>query len=178
MSKARPSREAVAEYLAYDPATGIFRWKKRSGNSKAGTIAGTLGKRSPGDRTGRRRINILGGRYPAANIAWLLMTGAWPEDRIDHRNNDGTDDRWINLREATQAQNMMNQSVRSDSPTGFKGIRFYKRNLRKPWAAHISGKHIGYFATAEDAAIAYDAAAIETYGEFAYLNFPAEEPTR
>ena len=75
----------------------------------------------------------------------------------------------VNLREAKRSENKRNAKA-----TGlFKGVRFeYKK-----WRARIfvGGKrvHLGCFDAAEDAARAYDAAAVKHYGEFAKLNFPS-----
>lgn len=125
-----------------------------------------------------RHISLFGRRYPASHIAWLLMTGEWPKMPIDHRNNDSTDDRWQNLRLATQAQNIANASIRSTNTSGYKGVYPHKGNR---WVAQIrtpaGKKHLGVFPTAEEAARAYDAKAVELHGEFAYLNFlPARRP--
>ena len=170
-----PSREIVSEYLDYDPQTGVFRWKQLAAyRRKPGEIAGAV-RNSGRDKTGHRHINIFGHRYPATHIAWLLMTGEWPSRQIDHKNNIGTDDRWTNLRLATQLQNIMNNSVRSDNTSGYKGVHPYKRGKRSKWVTQIGDRHIGYFQTAEEAARAYDREAIKTFGEFAYLNFPDDD---
>ncbi len=168
-----PSRDTVAEYLAYDPETGEFRWKKTLGyKRKAGEIAGSI-QRHGHDNRRYRDIGLFGHVYRASNLAWLLMTGDWPAGEIDHRNTDSLDDHWVNLRLATHAQNKANVGLRNDNTTGYKGVSFDTRKRNKPWAAKISNSFIGYYITAEDAARAYDAEAIKAYGEFAYLNFRA-----
>lgn len=99
----------------------------------------------------------------------VLLTGY---DLTDHRNGDGLDNRRENLRIATQAQNLMNRGCPSNNTSGFKGVT----RKRDKWAAECRAggakKRIAGFATAEQAARAYDAMAIEMHGEFAWLNFP------
>jgi hypothetical protein len=90
--------------------------------------------------------------------------------RCDHVNGDGLDNRRANLREATHGQNMANRRPQGPS---YKGIT---RRSDGRWQAQIQAarvhRHLGYFATPEAAAAAYDAAAVELFGEFARLNFP------
>lgn len=99
---------------------------------------------------------------------------------IDHRNRNGLDNRRENLRTYKGGQNNANSPPLAASPHGFKGITRDRRNLRRPWRAHIhiDGRHhtLGYFATPEEAALAHDVAAVKTWGEFAYLNFPSPTP--
>jgi hypothetical protein len=173
MSDNRPPREVVAEYLSYNPATGTFRWLKAAGRQPTGAIAGGIEEHNPGKFY--REIKLLKRRYPATHIAWLLMTGEWPTVQVDHRNHDTLDNSWTNLRLATPSQNGMNKKGKRTSVSGYKGVHLAthpKWHISKPWVAQIGGKHIGNFATAEEAARAYDAAALEAHGEYAYLNFP------
>ena len=96
-------------------------------------------------------------------------------ERTDHRNGDGLDNRRSNLRDATAGENSRNTRVHLDSASGLKGVSWYKRSRK--WRAHIhvgtKQQHLGYFATAEEAAHAYDDAARELHGEYATVNFPA-----
>jgi hypothetical protein len=91
---------------------------------------------------------------------------------IDHINGDGLDNRKINLRICTQAQNNSNRKkdIR-DKHSKYKGARL--RNNR--WYSYItiSGNmtYIGAFDSELEAAKAYDAAALLHFGEFANLNF-------
>lgn len=95
---------------------------------------------------------------------------------IDHINGDGLDNRRANLRLATFAQNGANRRMSRRNTTGFKGV-FWDPE-RKLWRAAITYErrhhHVGRFATAEQAARAYDARALELFGEFARPNFPQE----
>lgn len=100
-----------------------------------------------------------------------LLTG-WP--LVDHRDGDGLNNRMDNLRPATCAQNSANQARPVSNTSGYKGVSWRKRDRR--WYAYIkvNGKqcHLGSYATAQDAAHAYDAAAIAAWGEYARPNFP------
>ena len=95
---------------------------------------------------------------------------------VDHRNRNGLDNRRVNLRPAAQWQNNANTKLRSNSTSGFKGVSFKK--ARGYWIAQIrlhgKTRHLGCFATPEEAAVAYDVAALELFGEFAAINFPKE----
>ena len=102
-----------------------------------------------------------------------LILGCGPGEEVDHRNGNGLDNRRGNLRPATHALNQANvRRVRAKS--GFKGVSRWVRPSPRPWRAHITVKgrmkFLGAFATPEEAARAYDAAARELFGEFACTN--------
>lgn len=103
-----------------------------------------------------------------------------PAQRVDHRDNDGLNNHRSNIRVCTQAQNLGNQRPqRRAKASRFKGVSWHKQKYgRSRWTAYIhydKRRHfIGLFDSEEDAARAYDDAAREHFGEFAYLNFPVE----
>ncbi len=92
---------------------------------------------------------------------------------IDHINRNGLDNRRVNLRLATVAQNAWNSKKRK-SRSGYKGVCYDKAKNR--WRAAIvhHGRriHLGYFKDKIEAARVYDAAAKEYFGQFARTNFP------
>ena len=121
-----------------------------------------------GGRGGGRRVKLA-----------RLIMGAGPSEFVDHINGDPLDNRRINLRLCSRAENARNRRAQKDGTSHFKGVWFVKR--RSTWGAGISidgqTRHIGYFANEADAAAAYDNAARRLYGEFAALNFPDMEET-
>jgi hypothetical protein len=124
----------------------------------------------PGDpagritQQGRRQIRIASGFYYSSRLAWLYMTGEWPKDQIDHINRIKDDDRWENLREATQSQNSFNRSWCEESGD-WRGIR---TNGNK-FVASIGSRYLGNFATLGEAQTARDEALKEMGGEFAVI---------
>jgi hypothetical protein len=91
---------------------------------------------------------------------------------VDHKNHNTLDNQRINLRLATDAQQSANRNKRSDNISGYKGV--YWKSTRNCWIAQIGCKgirrHLGEFATKEKAALAYNKAALDLFGEFALLN--------
>lgn len=91
---------------------------------------------------------------------------------VDHINGHGLDNRKANLRLATYSENLRNARISKRNSTGYKGVSWCKRSEK--FVAHIcfngKAKFIGYFRTAQDAALAYDAAALELYGDYAKTN--------
>ena len=167
----RPTGEAeksityafVRDMLSYDPETGVFVWIKKPARCiNVGSVAGNAGPRY-------RRIRLLGTPVAASRIAWMYMTGSWPEHEIDHENLDGLDNRWSNLRPAKPSQNKANRRRLRSNKSGYVGV--FKVKHRDLWVAkiRIKGKQttLGFFREAADAGAAYAAAAVVHHGEFA-----------
>ena len=147
------------EYLAYDPATGVLRWRfDHRGSARAGDVAGSI------TRLGYRIIKIQQVRYFAHRIVWAMHHGAWPVLEIDHRDGQRTRNVITNLRQATRSQNCKNVAA--------KGYRFEAD--RGKWLARIKANgrqiNLGRFATEAEAAAAYETAKRIYFGEFARAN--------
>lgn len=140
----------------YEPATGILRRKISRG-------CAAVGSQIFGDY-----IKIDGRSYVTGRVIWCIHYGEWPplDMLVDHENRIHADNRIVNMRLATPAQNSQNKA---GSATYSKGI--YRRDRRSSWAARIivNGmiKELGSFLTKEEAAEAYRKAALEYHGEFA-----------
>ena len=148
----------------YFPETGEFYWTQHAYCRMRGKRAGTTILK------GYRIIQIEQERYLEHRLAWLLMTGDWPADELDHRDRNRAHNVWSNIRPATHKQNMENVPRRKDNLSGVRGV--YRRPYQK-WGAFITHDgiqvHLGTFSTF-DAAVAARLAAergIYTHSEVA-----------
>ncbi len=150
MRKNVPSIE-IMRAAGYDPETGLFP------------------KQCLCRTTGYAYVSIGGESMQAHRAAWMIMTGRWPSQMIDHINGVRADNRWGNLRECSNTQNMQNSGITNKSKSGIKGVHWCKE--RQKWGAWIcvNKKRIGLgrFPTIEEAATAYRLAATRYFGEFA-----------
>jgi hypothetical protein len=120
--------EALRAALVYDSVTGAFTRRVSAGNQAAGSVAGTR------DSHGYVQIRVHGRLRLAHRLAWLYMTGAWPAAGIDHIDGRRDNNRWANLREATQAENTQNNAVRRNNKCGLLGVSRQRNGL---WRAQI-----------------------------------------
>lgn len=158
--------QRAREILSYNAATGKFTWKIsiRKALPVPGSNAGYI------DKNGYKFIRADGILYCAHRLAWFYMTGEWPKRDIDHKNGIPGDDRWENLRQATESQNIANGRLRRNNTSGYKGVSKDTKTHGK-WRAQIKkdGKFValGSFFTPEEAHAAYVKAALQLFGEFA-----------
>lgn len=96
-----------------------------------------------------------------------------PSEHIDHIDGNPLNNRQSNLRVVTNQQNRYNQRPKPGASSRYKGVFFNKEKRR--WCTKINADKIeytiGYFDDEIEAALAYDSAAIQLQGEFAWLNF-------
>jgi hypothetical protein len=149
------SAARLREIICYEPATGAFTARiTRVGRSpKIGEPIGRL------NCDGYLRTVIDGREYRLQRLAFLYMTGEWPQNIVDHRDGDRLNNRWSNLRDATCSVNQQNRHRPSrQNRSGLLGVRQRKdgwaavisvggRNARKQW--------LGLFKTPEAARSAY-----------------------
>lgn len=101
-----------------------------------------------------------------------VITAAPAGMDVDHRNHDTLDNQRENLRVATRSLNSINQRIKTNNTTGYKGVSLDRR--RGTYNAYITKdrarRFLGGYESAEEAAAAYDNAALELFGEFACTN--------
>lgn len=113
----------------------------------------------------RPKIN---GRQTTLLMHRLIMGVTDPNQGIDHRNGNRLDNRKCNLRLATRSQNGGNSKPFTGKQVASKGVRLMGNRYEA--RIYTDGKRIvlGYFATEEEAAEAYNKAAKAKWGEYAY----------
>lgn len=87
---------------------------------------------------------------------------------VDHIDGDALNNQKSNLRRCSHQQNMANMRQHRDASSRFKGVSFHKASGL--WRATIQKRHLGYFKSDQEAALAYNTAARKTFGRYARLN--------
>lgn len=164
------TQKRLKELLNYDPETGVFTWKVyRNYNALPGDVAGSVGNH------GYAKVSIDGKSYLQHRIAWLYMNGYLPNKEIDHKNNIRTDNRLLNLREATHSENQRNSRKGKNNKSGLKGVCLASNpsETKGRYYAYIGYKgkqlYLGRYRTAEEAHKVYCKKALELHGDFAKL---------
>jgi hypothetical protein len=161
----------------YLPESGELVWRERPPSDFAseksckiintkniGKTAGSMNK-----TLGYRVIRINRVLYYAHRLIWIYHHGDIESGlEIDHVNGDKADNRIVNLRLASHAQNSRNVSKRSNNSSGHKGVYWHSQAQKFHASIHHNGCNIslGLFETAEDAAAAYARVASKLHGEF------------
>ncbi len=140
-------------WVTYDPATGMFVWRR---GAREGQRAGT----APTKTRQYRRVMIERVEYLEHVLAVFYMTGSWPAGEVDHRNRNKTDNSWDNLQDVSTEVNQQNKGHYRNNTSGFKGVSFCPRNGR--WSSKIKHRGrqrwLGYHITPEAAHAAYRSA--------------------
>ncbi len=153
------SQEQLKKLYKYDEYTGKFTRLVRTGRFNIGTKVGSI------QSTGYIHIAINKKTYKAHRLAWLYMHGKMPTNFIDHKNENRSDNRIINLCEATRCQNQQNRGPTKRNTTGHKGVSFARDRNKFTAQIGINKQKIrlGYFDDIKDAIKARKAAEVK-YG--------------
>jgi len=158
-NKPLPSQEHLRQIFAYDADTGVLTWREREFNSLlangwntkyANKVAGVK------NSAGYLIVGIDGNKFLAHRIVWKWLHGTEPLI-VDHIDGDTTNNCATNLREATESLSMFNRRLcQGRLPRGVQpnGNRF---------AARIANKHLGTYATPDEAHEVYCLAAEMLY---------------
>jgi hypothetical protein len=153
-STAKPelTHERLKELLHYEPDTGLFIRRTLTGGKHPGSIAGSSHNK------GYVQIMIYKANYLAHRLAWLYMTGVWPDEEIDHEDGDKSNNKWGNLRPAGRVFNLQNlHKCHVDSATGLLGCWLIKASGKYRSSIRVNGRsrHLGVFLSAPEAHEAY-----------------------
>jgi hypothetical protein len=167
--RALPSVEYLRECFSYDPESGLLKWKTRPRNHfstykgwavwNANNAKVRAGNVKP---NGYRRVIINGVSYQEHRIIYKLIFGAEPGTSVDHIDGNPSNNKAKNLRAASHTEQKWNAHIRRDNSSGFRGVS----RAGSRWAARINNKHLGCFASREDAAAVYETVARKLHGKF------------
>lgn len=151
-----PTLNELRQLLYCNAEEGTLYWKPRpskffsdariekSWNSRFAGKQAFLTKDACGYYMGR----VFQRHLKAHRVVWALENGSWPEECLDHINGVRTDNRIVNLREVSPAENQKNLRMGKDNISGFVGVIQHKNGR---WRATIntdgSQIHLGYFAS-------------------------------
>jgi len=162
MAKPIITQEYLKSILNYNPETGMFTWKLRKAKrNHFGDEAGYL-------KEGYRYVEINGKPFALHRLAFLYMNGEMPENLVDHINGVKNDNRWVNLRNATNQQNTINVKLNANNKSGVRCVSYFKPMKKWILRCTVNKKRhfIGYFDDLDLARIAYEQFAKKHHGEF------------
>lgn len=178
--------ETLRTLVRYYPATGDFTWRRRplsmfragkrwsakENQARWNTRFAEKPALNCSDETGYKSGRIFRVLHRAHRVAFLYQLGRWPTGTVDHINHDPGDNRWCNLREATQQENLWNTRPISGAASKYKGVHLADGLWLAAITVNGNSRRLGTYTSEEDAAVAYDLAALNFRGDFAFLNFP------
>ncbi|MCK5787951.1 MAG: HNH endonuclease [Chlamydiia bacterium] len=135
------NQSELKEHLYYNKSTGVFTRLIATGNRvTVNEIAGCTTQ-------GYIIIGVLGAQYRAHRLAFLYMTGKFPEHQVDHKDHNRANNSWSNLRLVTHQENQKNCPMRITNNSGCVGVVWDKE--KGMWLSQImvngKNKYLGRF---------------------------------
>lgn len=139
---------------------GLVVKNKYLHSPEVGEPAGSISNR------GYLMAKVLGRNFLVHHAVWFLAHNRWPEQPLDHIDGNRLNNSPENLREVSQSQNQK-AHAETYGVVGYRGVDFHKSLSKYRARAFVDGKrkHLGYYDTPEEAAIARD---LKCYKEFNY----------
>ena len=141
------TQKRLKKLINYDPLTGTFTWRVRRGSARKGDIITCR------DSDGYVVVMVDRKLMKSHRLAILYMDGYLPENTVDHRNRIRHDNRYKNLREASNQCQSRNRPPSSRNTSGIKGV--YWSAADKKWKSGVcvngERKHLGTFTDLENA---------------------------
>lgn len=144
----------VDALLKYDPETGKLFWKVRTpemfkdGKQSASHLCARWNSRYAGKEAlaadnghGYLCGSVQGRVYRTHRVIWLIVTGEWPADQIDHINGQKKDNRFANLREADTTENHKNMPLCSRNRSGVVGVHWDEKRQKWQVQIKVDGRH-------------------------------------
>lgn len=152
--------DLLSRSVCYNPITGDFSWIEkplcmpdpaRWNSRRVGKSCGSLDGK--GYCCISFRINGVLKRFRNHRLAWLLVHRCWPDDEIDHINQNRQDNRIENLRDVSKSVNLRNSRLKTNNTSGFNGVTRSKGDF---WIAQANINHrrvyLGSFSSRIEAA--------------------------
>jgi len=139
--------EWIRKNVRADFETGHLYWIIPAPGRRVGTPIGCK------DTKGYIKLSLDYEKCYAHQVVWFLFYGEWPTELIDHKNKKEWDNRIDNLQLSNHSLNGLNSTIWVTNTSGVKGASIAPNGQYK---VTKQGKHLGYFATAEEAKNAYN----------------------
>lgn len=173
------SPRILSEHIKYDPDTGLFHWRhewefpvSHFWHRRVGGKPAFATENADGYLCGR----FKGTYILAHHAAFAIRNGTWCLQSIDHIDGNTKNNAWENLRPASVSEN--NRNRRQNAGRQYLGAHW--NSQQSEWRAEIQvGRKkvfLGAYQSAQEAAAAFDFAAVRKSGHFARVNFPERRP--
>jgi hypothetical protein len=167
------------DYFTYDAGTGNLIWKERplsmfknehgwriSNGRFANKVTGSKSFH-PNGNPKALDVRFNDRLYKAHRIIWEMMIGPIPDGMVvDHKDCNPFNNKLDNLRLATKTQNGQNRGKQINNTCGYKGVVRDGNRYAGRIKTEDGHKHLGCFATPEEAHEVYCEAAQQHHGEF------------
>lgn len=172
-----PSAGYLRVCLLYEKESGKLFWKKRPRKHfvsqkeflRWNTRHAGKPAHSSRDKSGHARVTVDKTLFLTHRVIWKLMTGKEPKHLIDHKDRNPENNRWKNLRQANDAQSVVNRRMFCNNTSGCTGVVFSKQHNQ--WRAGLYFEcrriELGLFDIFENAVAARQRAVKKFHGEFA-----------